>query len=147
MKSRKIQRPLVISFLMTFLFFIGTAAIATASGLVQKKQLFKISSIISVNGEQVSKPRVVTAAGETATIQQTSDDGSKILTVEVVANDVSTPTQKDGIGLSFSMRYQNGDSEGHETFHVLLTPGKEGDISFSDKSGQTYDMKILATRQ
>lgn len=144
MKSWKIHGALLTSAAITLCL---STAIASTNSLNPKTKIYKISSIISRNGTELSKPTLVTKANEVATIKETGTDGKQILSVEVIADDVSTPILKDGIGVSLRMLYKDGKVEDHKTFRVLLTPGQEGTVSFSDRAGETYNMKITAVRE
>jgi predicted transcriptional regulator len=146
MKSRKIQRPLFTAALSACMLLVGTTAIATSSGITEKKSLFKISSVVIINGKEISRPRVIVLANEKAEITQKSDDGSEFK-MELVANDVSMPKLENGIGINFDIQYRFGNISGHNTPQIILGPNKEGSIAVAGDDGQIFEMRIKAERQ
>lgn len=147
MKSRKIHRPVLTTILSFCLMLIGTTTIAAVSGVIEKKSVFHINSEMYLNGRLVSKPRLVTEGNSKASISQINDDGSGEFFFELVANDVSMPSLKDGIGINFNIRYHFGSTNHVSNPQVILKPNQPGSITVSDESGQILELRIIATRE
>ena len=146
MKSRKIQRPVFTAALSACILLVGTIAIATSSGVTEKKSTFKISSVVFINGKEVSRPRVIVLANDKAEMTQKSADGSEFKMV-LVANDVSMPKLENGIGINLDIQYRFGNSTSHNAPQMILAPNKEGSITVAGEDGQVFEMRIKAERQ
>lgn len=147
MKSRKIQRPIFAAFLSSAILLGGVVATAATSGVVEKKSIFKISSVIFVNGKEISRPRVIVPANETAEISQKSDASEDELKMEMVANDVNMPSLKNGIGINFDIHYRMGKNKGHVTPQVILVPNQDATFEVGGDDGQLFEMRINAERE
>lgn len=147
MKSRKIQRPVFTALFSACLLLVGTTAIATSSGITEKKTVYKISSVLSVNGKVLSRPRLAVIAEEKASITQTDKDGSSELKMEMITTDVSMPNLENGIGINFDIQYRLGNTNGHANPQVILAPNKEGTITIAGEDGQVFEMRIKAERE
>ncbi|MEN0060406.1 MAG: M56 family metallopeptidase, partial [Bdellovibrio sp.] len=147
MKSRKIQRPIFTAVLSLAILIGGVSSLAVASGVVEKKSIFKISSTVFINGKEVSTQRLIVLANEKAEISQRSDTGDSELKMELIANDVNMPNLKNGIGLSFDIHYRMGEIKGHVAPQLVLAPNKDGVIEVGDDNGQVFEMRIKAERE
>lgn len=147
MKSRKIQRPIFAAFLSSTLLLSGIAAIATTSGVAEKKSLFKISSIIFIDGKEVSRPKVIVLANEKAEISQKDSSSGDEIKMKLIANDVAMPNLPNGIGINFDIQYRMGGRQGHNSPQVILVPNQEGTIEVGGATGERFEMRIKAERE
>ncbi|MBX3039956.1 MAG: M56 family metallopeptidase [Bdellovibrionaceae bacterium] len=147
MKSRKIQRPVFVAVLSACMLLIGTTAIATSSGVSEKKSIYKISSVLSLNGRELSRPRLVVVAGEEALIRQVSDGEDVDLKMTLVSKDAFVPKMGNGIGIAFDIQYRIGDLTGRASPQIIVMPGREGQITIGGDDGQVFDLRVTAERQ
>ncbi len=145
MKSRKIQRPIFATLLSAVMVLAGTAAIATTSGINEKKSYYKISSVILVDGKVVARPRIKTYADETVTITQDGDSDSW-MKMKLVASDVSMPKAENMIGLNFDIDYRSGGRTGHAAPQLIVMPKEDGIVQLSGDNGQVFELRIHAER-
>ncbi len=146
MKSRTIQRPLLVSALSTILLLTGSITVALASGVTEKKSLFKISAQIFVNGKLISKPRITTQVGEEATIIQETQNGPRLKMI-LLANEVPLPSGEEGIEINCDVEYTEGGQVSHFKPQLVLTDHQPGTISLDETSGLNYKMQVLAEKQ
>lgn len=146
MKSRTIQRPLTIVAASIFLFLAGGAAIATTSGLSEKKTIFTISTQIFVDGKLIAGPRIMTLAGEEASITQRLGRDSQ-LNLAVIARDVSGPSESNRIGMNFEVHIQDGEEMIHSTPRLVVVPNEPARLSVKPESGRELEIAVIATRQ
>lgn len=146
MKSRKIQRPVLVAMLTVLMSLVGAAAVATSSGVAQSKAFYHLAAKISVNGQLVSTPHLITGEGQLASISQGDASGNTEIELSILAKDMPTPDRADAISLEMGLRYREGTQVSHEKFKLILTPGKEGQLSFS-QNGQTYEMSMIVDRK
>jgi hypothetical protein len=149
MKSKSIKRPLLISILSVTLLLVGGAAIATTSGITDKKSVFDIKSKIFMDGKLVSSPRIIANANQRALIVITNTNNAEYqgLRMELVARDTTKFGRNDAIGISYDIEIKNGKEKIHSKPHVIVAPNQEGRISISSVPGHSYEMYVFAERK
>jgi beta-lactamase regulating signal transducer with metallopeptidase domain len=141
MKSKTTRRPLLVSMLSIALLFSGGAAIATTDGILAKKNIYKITSKLFIDGQLVSSPVIINYANQKSSIQ-ISDKGVA-LKIALIAKDAA----KDNIRVNYDIQYTNGDEKMHSKPEMVLVPNQEGVIRIASDSNHIFEMKVVVERK
>lgn len=141
MKSKNTRRPLLVSVLSTVLLFSGGAAIATTDGIFVKRNMYKITSKLFIDGQLVSSPVIVNYENQKSSIH-ISDKG---VTLKMTL--IEKAISKDSIRINYDIQYTNDDEKMHSKPEMILVPNKEGVIRIASDSNHTFEMKVVVERQ
>lgn len=146
MKSITFKRPLLLSLLSAALLFAGSTAIATTSGIQEKKRVFKIASALFMDGKLVSSPIIVTYAEQKASIviTNTNHTGAQGLRLKLIAKDVE---KSDAIAINYDIEFKNDKESMHSKPQMIVTPHHQGTLTIASDSGHTFEMRVIAERQ
>ncbi len=155
MKSKTIKRPLLTSICGGILLLAGSAAIAMASGITEKKTVFDIVSKIYMDGELVSSPHIIAHSNQQASIfisdrmttkdKQISMSGNS-LKLQLIARNIAMSGENGDIKINYDIQIQNGKDKIRSKPEIIVTPNQEATIRISD-AGHAYEMHVLAKRQ
>lgn len=141
MKSKTTSRPFLVSMLSIALLFSGGAAIATTDGILAKKNMYKITSKLFIDGQLVSSPVIVNYENQKSSIH-ISDKGVA-LKIALIAKNVA----KDNIKVNYDIQYTNGDEKMHSKPEMILVPNQESIIRIASDSNHIFEMKVVVERQ
>ncbi len=121
------------------LVFVGGSVFASTNGYDLKMDL-------SVNGKQISSPRVMVKAGETATINQKTETEESF--IEVVATEGSIQNHK-GILMKFTVGViaQNGERVIKSQPQVLAKENEKTQVTIGENNGDEISLSVVAKRK
>lgn len=126
--------------LIALCFLIGSSAFANTNGYDLKMDL-------AINGKHISSPRVITKAGETASITQESN-GQKIF-VDVVATEQSKDN-KQAILMNFAVGTISATGEKNVLFtpEVATLENEKAEIDLGDRQEpEKVSLSVIAVRK
>lgn len=143
MEPKTTRRSLFVSMLGLALLLIGGTAFAKTDGTSVKKNTYKITSKIFVDGQLVSSPQIVAYAGQKATIALSHKNEGQSLKLALVAKDIPN----DNIKVSYNIQYNDGNTRIHSKPEMILVPNHEGVIHIASGSGNSLEMKVITEKQ
>ncbi len=126
-----------------FFMFLSTAAMASTAGYDLKMDL-------SLNGKNVSSPRVVVKAGEMASITQTSEKGEASSFIEVVVSEGEIKNHK---GILIKFKVGSISKTGERTVlsepQILAKENEPAKVTVSNKEGgiEQISLSVVAKRK
>jgi type II secretory pathway component GspD/PulD (secretin) len=108
---------------------------------------FDLEMNLTIDGQQISAPRIIAKEGEKETyIQET--DGQKSI-IEVVAKEETAPDGKAAINMAFTISRvsEDGTTTVISQPHILAAPNSEAQIEVGGNGRpQTISMKVVANK-
>lgn len=142
MKSKTKKRSFLISLLGAAMLLAGSTAIATTSGLTDKKSVYRIISKVFIDGKLVTSPTIVAHADQKATIviSNASHDRFKM---SLVANEIA----KGRININYDIHFKHGKHMLDVKPQIVVSPHEEGRINLLTNDKRTFSMSVLAERE
>ncbi|MFN7728293.1 MAG: hypothetical protein ACK5P7_03980 [Bdellovibrio sp.] len=125
---------------------LGLALIMVGNSVFASTNGYDLKIDLSMNGKQVSTPRLILKAGEVGKINQ-STDGEKSF-IEVVATEGQVQKHK-GILMNFTVGHisKNGERTIVSKPQILAKENEPASITISEKDGTEISLSVLAKRK
>jgi len=146
MKTTKIHRPLLASFLGLTILTVAIAAIAATSGVSNLQTRFKIKSQIIVGGRIVASPQMIVLANEEGIIEESNDNPKVNLRMKLVASDYANEKISDGIEMKFKVEYMEDGHAMRANPHVIVSSGETATVFYGSNDATKVEMRIVADR-
>ncbi len=130
-----------MKFLLTAFLFLFTATGFTATEFMADKETITLDMSLSIDGKLISKPRVISISGKTASITSASDNEDGVF-IEV------TPTlqNKNEVFMKFVVaKLEKGKKTILGKPQMISTLGKQAEITQEFTNGSHKSMSLVVT--
>ena len=123
-----------------FLFTLLLCGVAFASndGISAKKNSYKITSNIWIDGKWISSPVIMAYPGQKAAVRLSNKEGQTLKVALIAEN-----TSKKAINIKYDVQYADGNKKMHYQPIMVLTLNQEGVIRIVSDSHHFYEMKVI----
>lgn len=149
MKMKTKNVVVLASILSSVLLLTSLSAVVMASGFTLKKNYFKISSKIIVDGKVVSNPVILAKENQPAliVITNTNHNGAQGLRMKLVAANATRFGLNKAVEINYDIEYKNGSNEMRANPHIIVEPNQEEKIKLSSNAEHVYEMQVIAERE